>query len=103
MTCQLKQFTLLFTRFSGIKEAGHAGDLIGLLGDEEGVSHNVQGVRNDKHCCSMTILDDVLTFGELAEEEQAGWPHPHPGASYKEWEADVRKRTGVYITEVFWR
>jgi hypothetical protein len=79
MTCQLKQFTPLFTRFSGIKEAGHAVDLIGLLGDEEEVSQNVQGVCNDEHRCSMTILDDGLTFGELAEEEQAGWPHPHPG------------------------
>jgi hypothetical protein len=67
-----KQFTPLFIRFSGIKEAGHADDLIGLLGDEEGVSQNVQGFCNDKHRCSMTILDDVLTFGELAEEEQTG-------------------------------
>jgi hypothetical protein len=80
MTCQQKQFTPLFTRFSGIKETGHVGDKIGLLGDEEGVSQNVQGICNDKHRCSMTILDDVFTFGELAEEEQAGWPHPHPGA-----------------------
>jgi hypothetical protein len=28
----------------------------------------------------MTILDNVLKLSELAGgEEQAGWPHPHPG------------------------
>ncbi len=32
------------------------------------------------HCAFMTILDNVLTIGELASsEERAGQSHTHPG------------------------
>jgi hypothetical protein len=44
--------------------------------DEEGASLDEQGIRSD----FFTILDNVLTVGELAGgKEQAAQPHPHLG------------------------
>jgi hypothetical protein len=49
-------------------------------GDEEGASLYKQGIRNIFCRGFFTILDNILTVGELAGGvEQAAWPHPHPG------------------------
>jgi hypothetical protein len=46
---------------------------------DEGVSFDAQSIRSDFRRSFFTILDHVLTVGELAGgEEQAARPHTHP-------------------------
>jgi hypothetical protein len=50
------------------------------LGDEEGVSQDVRGVRGDDRCSFFTISGNFLTVGVLTEdEERAGILNPHQG------------------------
>ncbi len=47
-------------------------------GDEDGASLDARNVRSDFRRGLFTILDNVLTVGELAEgEERAVLSHPH--------------------------
>ncbi len=40
----------------------------------------IENARGDDRCRFLTILDNVLTVGELAGgEDRFGQPHPHPG------------------------
>jgi hypothetical protein len=64
-------------------------------GDEGGASLDLQGVCSDFHRGFFTILDNVVTVGESAGgEEQAGWPHPHPGGLQEGAEGVCEKLCG---------
>ncbi len=64
---------------AALKEVSQVGNQTALQG-EEGASHQVHGIPSDNRQRFLTILDNVLTVGELARvEEQAGQPHPHSG------------------------
>ncbi len=48
--------------------------------DEEGAIEDMRGVSGKIFCHCLTILENIVTVGELAEvEENVGWPHLHPG------------------------
>jgi hypothetical protein len=38
--------------------------------DEEGASQDMRGVQSDNHNCFLTILDNVLTVGDMAGGEE---------------------------------
>ncbi len=63
---------------AALKEVGQVGDQNTLWGDVEGAVKNVWGSHGDG-CYAflpMTILDNILTVGELASgEEQSERPH----------------------------
>jgi hypothetical protein len=70
-------------------------------GDEKGASQYVQGIRSDDCCSSLTILDNVLTVGELSGgEERAGWPHPHSGGLLEGHKGGARNITVAKSAEV---
>jgi hypothetical protein len=82
MTFQLKQFRPLFTRICSSQRSGQfkevARYMIKLLYKEK--EERFKRCEIDNRCRFLAILDKVLTVGESSEgEEQAGWPHPHPG------------------------
>ncbi len=69
-------------------------------GDEEGASENPSGDRRG----FLTILDNILTVGELAKgEEGAGRLHPHLGDLLEGAEGTGKKLHGAEISKVLQR
>jgi hypothetical protein len=64
--CQLKWFTLLFTRICRFQEVVQLSAQTSLQGDEEGAIQNVPGDHSDDRQSFLTILDDVLNVGGSA-------------------------------------
>ncbi len=58
--CQLKWFTLLFTRICRFQEVVQLSAQTSLQGDEEGAIQNVPGDQSDDRQSFLTILDNVL-------------------------------------------
>jgi hypothetical protein len=78
--CWLKRFRPLFTRICSSQEVSQVSYQAALRGEEEGAIHNVSGNHSDDRLSFLTILDNILTVGESArDEERAGWPQPQLG------------------------
>ncbi len=66
IVCRLKQFTLLLWDLAALQEIDQVSDQMASLGDEEGASQDIWGSCSEDHRGSITIIDNVLTLGELA-------------------------------------
>ncbi len=87
-----------------VQEVGKVGAQSVGLGDEEGVSQDVRGVRGDDRCSSFTILGNVLTVGELTEdEERAGSVNPHQGGLQEGMGEGARNFVMEDFVKAFWR
>jgi hypothetical protein len=68
MACQLKWFKPFFTRSEAFQEVGQVGAWFSGQGDEGGLSESVTG-NNGNDCLGfLTILDNILTVGELVKD-----------------------------------
>ncbi len=61
MMCQLKRFTLLFTRICRFQEVVQLSAQTSLQGDEEGVIQNVPGNHSDDRQTELGIIGDNST------------------------------------------
>ncbi len=78
--CQLNRFTPLFTRICSSQEVGQVSNQTDLQGEEGGVIQNLSGDHSDDRLSFLTILDNDLTFEELAGgKERADWHQPQSG------------------------
>jgi hypothetical protein len=76
------------------------GNQTALRGDEEGATENLQGdYSND--CHGFLTISDNTVCESTGSEEQAGWPHPHPGGLLEEAGGWIKNHMEVWITEVF--